>query len=135
MQAHPPGLSEGAQTSPDLFQQGQQRHRRTGSRSGGQGILQPGEFEQVAHQVLETQQLPLQPLHQHRVAAVDLGGQAVAHEQQGGERRAQFVGDITHPALLLIELGFERAATLDHHTHPAVPSRQGEQFQLLIAPG
>ena len=45
------------------------------------------------------------------------------------------MGDITHPALLLIELGFERAATLDHHTHPAVPSRQGEQLQLLIAPG
>ena len=134
-QGHPPEVGEGAQTGPDLFQQGAQRHRGTGSRSCGQGILQPGKLEQVVHQFLQTQQLPLQTLHQHRVAAVDLGGEAVANQQQGGEGRAQFVGDITHPALLLIELGFQRAAVLDHHTHPAVPTRQGEQLQLLIAPG
>ena len=101
----------------------------------GHRVFQSRELKQVAHQFLEAPQLPLQPLHQHRIAAVHLGGQAVAHQQQGREWRLQFVGHIAHPPLLLVQLGLQGSAALQHHRHAAFGSGQGLEFQFVLPEG
>jgi hypothetical protein len=43
------------------------------------------------------------------------------------------MGHITDPTLLLVELGFNRSATLQLHPHPAPIARQGNGLQLFTA--
>ena len=99
----------------------------------GKGVLQPGEFEQIAHQLLEAEQFPLQPLHQPGVLVVHLGRQAVAHQQQRRERGFELVGHITHPALLLLQLGFEGAAALEEHPDPAIGAGHHQHIEIFVA--
>ena len=63
---------------------------------------------------------------------VYLGGKAVTHQQQGGERCLQFVGHIAHPALLLVQLGLQRASALELHRQPAATTRHRQHVDLQL---
>ena len=124
-------LRQGTQSEPHLFHQLRQVDLGAPQAIAGQGVLQAGQLQQVAHQLLQPQQLPLQAFHQHGIAAVHLGGQAVSHQQQGCQGGFELMGQIAHPALLLFELGFQGAAALQHQGHPACLAGQSEEHQLL----
>ena len=124
-------LRQGPQPNPHLLHQLRQVDLGAPQAIPGQRVFQARQLQQVAHQLLQPQQFSLQAFHQHRIAAVHLGSQAVTHEQQGCQGGLEFVGHIAHPALLLFELGFQGAAALQHQGHPAAFAGQGEEHQLL----
>ena len=100
-----------------------------------QAVFQPRQLQQVFHQQLKTPEFLLQPLHQSRVVLLNGQFQPIAHQHQGGEGGLELMGHITHPAFLLLLLGFEGLTALDQHQPAFVTARQNNRLQrgpLLI---
>ena len=82
---------------------------------------------------MEASKFLLQALNQHIVITTDGCLQPIANQHQGGERRLELMGNIAHPAFLLLLLSFKRLPALDEQQHPFICAGEQHGFQWIAS--